>query len=110
MYPEPLDILSSRKFVSHSLRCSQQAYTSSTLEPRGCPEMPRVEINMVEGDHSVSQKLAFMKKATEVVVRILNCPPEDASVIIVDSSFSTMPKHFDYGLGQFLSAMSRLLT
>lgn len=25
--------------------------------------MPRVEINMVEGDHSVDEKLAFMKKA-----------------------------------------------
>ncbi len=57
--------------------------------------MPRVEINMVEGDHSVSQKLAFMKKATEVVVRILNCPPEDVRVTILDSSFSTMTKHLD---------------
>ena len=46
--------------------------------------MPRVEINMVEGDHSVSQKLAFMKKATEVVVRILNCPPEDVRVTILE--------------------------
>src|SRR2546425_13214324 len=92
MYPEPLDILSSRKFVSHSLRCSQQAYTSSTLEPRGCPEMPRVEINMVEGDHSVSQKLAFMKKATEVVVRILNCPPEDVRVTILEYKRENMSR------------------
>jgi 4-oxalocrotonate tautomerase family enzyme len=46
--------------------------------------MPRVEINMVEGDHSVSQKLAFMKKATEAVVRILHCPPEDVRVTILE--------------------------
>jgi phenylpyruvate tautomerase PptA (4-oxalocrotonate tautomerase family) len=30
--------------------------------------MPRVEINMVEGDHSVDEKLTFMKKTTEAVV------------------------------------------
>jgi 4-oxalocrotonate tautomerase family enzyme len=46
--------------------------------------MPRVEINMVEGDHSVSQKLAFMKKATEAVVRILHCRPEDVRVTILE--------------------------
>ena len=46
--------------------------------------MPRVEINMVEGDHSVSQKLAFMKKATEEVVRILHCPAEDVRVTILE--------------------------
>jgi 4-oxalocrotonate tautomerase family enzyme len=46
--------------------------------------MPRVEINMVEGDHSVSQKLAFMKKTTEAVVRILQCPPEDVRVTILE--------------------------
>ncbi len=37
---------------------------------------------MVEGDHSVDEKLAFMKKATEAVVRILHCPPEDVRVTI----------------------------
>ena len=46
--------------------------------------MPRVEINMVEGDHSVSQKLDFMKKATEAVVRILHCPPEEVRVTILE--------------------------
>ena len=46
--------------------------------------MPRVEINMVEGDHSVNEKLTFMKKATEAVVRILHCPPEDVRVTILE--------------------------
>ena len=46
--------------------------------------MPRVEINMVEGDHSVSQKLTFMKKATEEVARILHCCPEDVRVTILE--------------------------
>jgi 4-oxalocrotonate tautomerase family enzyme len=46
--------------------------------------MPRVEINMVEGDHSVDEKLAFMKKATEAVVRILHCPAEDVRVTILE--------------------------
>jgi phenylpyruvate tautomerase PptA (4-oxalocrotonate tautomerase family) len=46
--------------------------------------MPRVEINMVEGDHSVDEKLAFMKKATQAVVRILRCPPEDVRVTILE--------------------------
>jgi phenylpyruvate tautomerase PptA (4-oxalocrotonate tautomerase family) len=46
--------------------------------------MSRVEINMVEGDHSMSQKLAFMKKATEAVVRILHCSPEDVRVTILE--------------------------
>ena len=46
--------------------------------------MLRVEINMVEGDHSVGEKLAFMKKATEAVVGILHCPPEDVRVTILE--------------------------
>ena len=46
--------------------------------------MPRVEINMVEGDHSVIQKLDFMKKTTEAVVRILHCPPEEVRVTILE--------------------------
>jgi len=44
--------------------------------------MPRVEINMVEGDHSVKQKIAFMRKATEAVVNVLHCPPDDVRVLI----------------------------
>jgi phenylpyruvate tautomerase PptA (4-oxalocrotonate tautomerase family) len=39
---------------------------------------------MVEGDHTVDEKLAFMKKATEAVVRILRCPPEDVRVTILE--------------------------
>jgi len=46
--------------------------------------MVRVEINMVEGDHSVIEKLDFMKKATEAVVRILHCPPEEVRVTILE--------------------------
>ncbi len=46
--------------------------------------MPRVEINMVEGDHTVDEKLAFMKKTTEAVVRILHCPREDVRVTILE--------------------------
>lgn len=47
-------------------------------------DMPRVEINMVEGDHSRSQKLAFMKKATEAVVNVLGCAPSDVRVTILE--------------------------
>jgi len=54
--------------------------------------MPRVEINMVEGDHSVSQKLAFMKKVTETVVRILHCPPEDVRVTILEYKRENMSR------------------
>ena len=46
--------------------------------------MVRVEINMVEGDHSVIEKLDFMKKATEAVVRILHCSPEEVRVTILE--------------------------
>jgi len=46
--------------------------------------MVRVEINMVECDHSVIEKLDFMKKATEAVVRILHCPPEEVRVTILE--------------------------
>jgi len=48
------------------------------------PVMVRVEINMVEGDHSVIEKLDFMKKATEAVVRILHCSPEEVRVTILE--------------------------
>jgi len=54
--------------------------------------MPRVEINMVEGDHSVIQKLDFMKKATEAVVRILHCPPEDVRVTILEYKRENMSR------------------
>jgi len=37
---------------------------------------------MVEGDHSVKQKIAFMRKATEAVVNVLHCPPDDVRVLI----------------------------
>ncbi len=47
---------------------------------------------MVEGDHSVSQKLAFMKKATETVVRILHCPPEDVRVTILEYKRENMSR------------------
>ena len=46
--------------------------------------MPRVEINMVEGDHSTIQKQAFMKKATEAIVNILGCRPSDVRVTILE--------------------------
>lgn len=46
--------------------------------------MIRVEIRLVEGDHSANQKSAFMKKATETIVDILNHPAEDVSVSILE--------------------------
>ncbi len=54
--------------------------------------MPRVEINMVEGDHSVDAKLAFMKKTTEAVVRILHCSPEDVRVTILEYKRENMSR------------------
>jgi len=47
---------------------------------------------MVEGDHSVIQKLDFMKKATEAVVRILHCPPEDVRVTILEYKRENMSR------------------
>ncbi len=46
--------------------------------------MIRVEIRLVEGDHSTTQKSAFMKKATETIVHILNHPAEDVRVSILE--------------------------
>ena len=54
--------------------------------------MVRVEINMVEGDHSVIEKLDFMKKATEAVVRILHCPPEEVRVTILEYKRENMSR------------------
>ena len=39
----------------------------------------------MEGRHSVAQKSEFMKKATEAVVNVLGCSPEEVVVSIVES-------------------------
>ncbi len=44
----------------------------------------RIEIRLVEGDHSTAQKSVFMKKATEAVVAIINHPAEDVRVSILE--------------------------
>jgi phenylpyruvate tautomerase PptA (4-oxalocrotonate tautomerase family) len=46
--------------------------------------MVRVEINMVEGDHSQSEKIQFMKKATEVIAEVLKCPANEVRVTILE--------------------------
>ena len=44
-----------------------------------------IEIHPIEGRHSLAQKSEFMKRATEAVVRVLGCYPEDVVVSIVES-------------------------
>ena len=46
--------------------------------------MVRVEINMIEGDHTQLEKLQFMKKATEAIVSVLKCPASDVRVTILE--------------------------
>lgn len=46
--------------------------------------MIRIEIRLVEGDHSIQQKSAFMKKATQNVVDILGCPQRDVRARILE--------------------------
>lgn len=41
-----------------------------------------MEIHPVEGRYTSAQKLAFMRKATDAVVRILGCSPEEVVVRI----------------------------
>ena len=43
-----------------------------------------IEVHPIEGRYSVAQKSSFMKKATEVVVKIIGCSPEDVVVSIVE--------------------------
>ena len=46
--------------------------------------MVRVEINMIEGDHTQKEKLRFMRKATEVVVQVIKCSSKDVRVTILE--------------------------
>ncbi|OLB47154.1 hypothetical protein AUH73_03540 [archaeon 13_1_40CM_4_53_4] len=43
-----------------------------------------IEIHPIEGRHSVAQKSEFMKRATEAVVKILNCSAEEVVVSIIE--------------------------
>ena len=43
-----------------------------------------IEIHLIDGRHSVAQKSEFMKRATEAVVKILNCLPEEVVVNIIE--------------------------
>ncbi len=43
-----------------------------------------IEIHPIEGRHSLIQKSEFMKKATEEVVKVLGCSPEEVVVSIVE--------------------------
>jgi 4-oxalocrotonate tautomerase family enzyme len=48
------------------------------------PNRVSIEIHPIEGRHSAMQKSEFMKKATEAVVRVLGCSPEEVVVSIVE--------------------------
>jgi tautomerase-like protein len=41
-----------------------------------------IEIHPIEGRHSLAQKSEFMRKATEAVVKVLGCSPEEVVVRI----------------------------
>ncbi len=44
-----------------------------------------IEIHPIEGRHSSAEKSEFMKRATEAVVRVLGCSPEEVVVRVVES-------------------------
>ncbi len=44
-----------------------------------------IEIHQIEGRHSSAEKSEFMKRATEAVVRVLGCSPEEVVVRVVES-------------------------
>lgn len=44
-----------------------------------------IEIHPIEGRHSPAEKSEFMKRATEAVVRVLGCSPEEVVVRVVES-------------------------
>jgi phenylpyruvate tautomerase PptA (4-oxalocrotonate tautomerase family) len=44
-----------------------------------------IEIHPIEGRHSAAQKLEFMRKATDAVVKVIRCSPEEVIVRIVES-------------------------
>ena len=43
-----------------------------------------IEIHPVEGRHSAAQKSEFMRRATEAVVEVLDCSPEEVVVRIIE--------------------------
>jgi 4-oxalocrotonate tautomerase family enzyme len=43
-----------------------------------------IEIHPIEGRHSRAQKREFMKKATEAVVKVLGCSPEEVVVSVTE--------------------------
>ncbi len=43
-----------------------------------------IEIHPIEGRHSSAEKSEFMKRATEAVVRVLGCSPEEVVVRVVE--------------------------
>jgi 4-oxalocrotonate tautomerase family enzyme len=43
-----------------------------------------IEIHPIEGRHPVAQKSEFMRKATQAVVKILGCSPEEVVVSITE--------------------------
>jgi 4-oxalocrotonate tautomerase family enzyme len=43
-----------------------------------------IEIHPIEGRHATAQKSEFMRKATEAVVKILGCSPEEVVVSIIE--------------------------
>ncbi len=47
--------------------------------------MVRIEIHPIEGRHSLAQRTEFMKRATEAVVKVLGCSPEEVVVNIIES-------------------------
>jgi phenylpyruvate tautomerase PptA (4-oxalocrotonate tautomerase family) len=43
-----------------------------------------IEIHPIEGRHSLARKSAFMGKATEAVVKVLGCSPEEVVLRITE--------------------------
>ena len=48
------------------------------------PNRVSIEIHPIEGRHPATQKSEFMKRATEAVVKILGCSPEEVVVSIIE--------------------------
>ncbi len=64
----------------------EKQYRFETEERRRIEVTNRVsiEIHPIEGRHSAAQKSEFMRKATEAVVKVLGCSPEEVVVSIIE--------------------------
>ncbi len=54
------------------------------MQSRDLTNRVSIEIHPIEGKYSPAQRLEFMKRATETVVNILGCSPEEVLVSVIE--------------------------